>query len=55
MWQKRKCCQAASEIALNSENQHAVLAVTHDPRTMKYADRILKIEDGRIVGEERSG
>jgi putative ABC transport system ATP-binding protein len=31
--------------------QHAVLAVTHDPRTMAYADRILKIEDGRIVGE----
>ncbi len=40
-----------SEIA--SGSQHAVLAVTHDPRTMKYADRILKIEDGRIVGEER--
>jgi putative ABC transport system ATP-binding protein len=30
---------------------HAVLAVTHDPRTMKYADRILKIEDGRIIGD----
>ena len=40
-----------SEIAAGAE--HAVLAVTHDPRTMKYADRILKIEDGRIVGEER--
>ena len=42
-----------SEIASNPENQHAVLAVTHDPRTIKYADRILKIEDGRIVGEDR--
>lgn len=44
-----------SEIASGSgsDAQHAVLAVTHDPRTMKYADRILKIEDGRIVGEER--
>ena len=40
-----------SEIA--NSGDHAVLAVTHDPRTMKYADRILKIEDGRIVGEER--
>ena len=40
-----------SEVATGA--QHAVLAVTHDPRTMKYADRILKIEDGRIVGEER--
>ena len=40
-----------SEIARGAK--HAVLAVTHDPRTMKYADRILKIEDGRIVGEEK--
>ena len=54
--------------ALDSENGHAVmallsriakeqkrsvLAVTHDPRTLGYADRVVKIEDGRIVGEER--
>lgn len=54
--------------ALDSENGHAVmallariakeqercvLAVTHDPRTLSYADRVVKIEDGRIVGEER--
>jgi putative ABC transport system ATP-binding protein len=39
-----------SEVARGA--QHAVLAVTHDPRTMKYADRILQIEDGRIVGEK---
>ncbi len=31
----------------------AVLAVTHDHRTLKYADRIIRIEDGYIVGEER--
>jgi len=30
-----------------------VLVVTHDPRTMEFADRIIRIEDGRIVGEER--
>jgi putative ABC transport system ATP-binding protein len=30
-----------------------VLAVTHDHRTLRYADRILRIEDGRLVGEER--
>ena len=42
-----------SEIASGTGAEHAVLAVTHDPRTMKYADRILKIEDGVIVGEER--
>ena len=54
--------------ALDSENGHqvmallariakdesrTVLAVTHDPRTHAYADRIVRIEDGRIVGEER--
>jgi putative ABC transport system ATP-binding protein len=54
--------------ALDSENGHqvmqllariakdesrTVLAVTHDPRTHSYADRIVRIEDGRIVGEER--
>ena len=55
--------------ALDSENGHAVmallaqiaqqdktravLAVTHDPRTLAYADRIIRIEDGVIVGEER--
>lgn len=54
--------------ALDSENGHAVmalladiakdesravLAVTHDPRTHGYADRILKIEDGHIISDER--
>ncbi len=31
----------------------AVLAVTHDHRTLVYADRIVRIEDGRIVADER--
>jgi putative ABC transport system ATP-binding protein len=35
------------------EQQRSVLAVTHDPRTLGYADRVVRIEDGRIVGEER--
>ncbi len=35
------------------EDQHAVLAVTHDARTLTYADRILNIEDGRIIDDER--
>ncbi|MCH9765628.1 MAG: ABC transporter ATP-binding protein [Alphaproteobacteria bacterium] len=54
--------------ALDSENGHAVmallakiakeqkrsvLAVTHDPRTLGYADRVVRIEDGQIIGEER--
>ncbi len=32
-----------------------VLVVTHDPRTVAYAKRIIRIEDGRIVGEEPGG
>jgi putative ABC transport system ATP-binding protein len=54
--------------ALDSENGHAimevlariakdpsrsVLVVTHDPRTVPFADRIVRIEDGLIVGETR--
>jgi putative ABC transport system ATP-binding protein len=53
--------------ALDSENGHAimtilseiasdasrgVLVVTHDPRLLPFANRIVRIEDGRIVGEE---
>jgi putative ABC transport system ATP-binding protein len=32
----------------------AVMAVTHDHRTLHYADRIITIEDGLIVGDDRS-
>jgi putative ABC transport system ATP-binding protein len=54
--------------ALDSENGHAimtilseiasdasrgVLVVTHDPRLLPFANRIVRIEDGRIVGEEQ--
>ncbi len=56
--------------ALDSENGHAVMMmlaeiakdptralfiVTHDPRIMPFADRILRIEDGRIVSDQRGG
>jgi putative ABC transport system ATP-binding protein len=56
--------------ALDSENGQAVMTVlaeiakdparatfivTHDPRIMPFADRILRIEDGRIVSDQRSG
>jgi len=56
--------------ALDSENGHAimtllaqiakdpargVLVVTHDPRILPFADRVVRIEDGRLVGEEQRG
>jgi putative ABC transport system ATP-binding protein len=40
-----------SQVAKDSKR--GVLAVTHDHRTMEYADRIVRIEDGRIVGRAR--
>jgi putative ABC transport system ATP-binding protein len=35
-----------------SEQGHAVLIVTHDPRLLPFADRVVHIEDGRIVDEQ---
>jgi putative ABC transport system ATP-binding protein len=35
------------------ERTRGVLVVTHDPRIFPFANRIVRIEDGRIVGEER--
>ena len=39
-----------AEIA--QDTAHGVLVVTHDPRILPFANRIVHIEDGRIVGEE---
>jgi putative ABC transport system ATP-binding protein len=35
------------------DKKRAVLAVTHDHRTLQFADRIVRIEDGRISSSER--
>lgn len=35
------------------DTRRAVLAVTHDHRTLQYADRIITIEDGRISNSDR--
>jgi putative ABC transport system ATP-binding protein len=35
------------------DTKRAVLAVTHDHRTLQFADRIINIDDGRIAGSER--
>lgn len=39
--------------AVAQDTGRAVLAVTHDHRTLQYADRIITIDDGRIAGSER--
>jgi putative ABC transport system ATP-binding protein len=41
-----------AEIA--KDRSRGVLVVTHDPRILPFADRVVRIEDGRIVGEERT-
>jgi putative ABC transport system ATP-binding protein len=56
--------------ALDAENGHAImellaqiaktdkcaiLAVTHDPRTLPCADRVIEIEDGKILDQKKSG
>lgn len=35
------------------DQNRSILAVTHDPRLLGYADRVVHIEDGVIVGEEK--
>jgi putative ABC transport system ATP-binding protein len=36
-----------------SDPARGVLVVTHDPRILPFANRVVRIEDGRIVGEEK--
>jgi len=37
------------------ERDRAVLVVTHDPRIIPFADRIIEIEDGLLVNEKSDG
>jgi putative ABC transport system ATP-binding protein len=32
-----------------------VLIVTHDPRVLPFADRVVNIEDGRLVDKKQDG
>jgi ATP-binding cassette subfamily B protein len=36
------------------DKSRAIMVVTHDHRTLAYADRLIRIEDGRIVGRARA-
>ena len=37
------------------DRERAVLVVTHDPRVVPFADRIIHIEDGRLVDAPSGG
>jgi putative ABC transport system ATP-binding protein len=43
--------QLLADIARDSERIVAV--VTHDPRILPVAQRVIRLEDGRIVGDQR--
>ena len=36
------------------ERNAAIIVVTHDPRIVPFANRIIRIEDGLIVGDEKN-
>ena len=37
---------------IKQENNCTLIVVTHDPRILEFGDRILKIEDGKIIHDE---
>jgi lipoprotein-releasing system ATP-binding protein len=37
---------------INRETGTAFLMVTHDPELTDYADRVIELQDGRIVADE---
>lgn len=37
---------------LSHVHKRAIIVVTHDNRIFKYADRIIKMDDGRIVNHD---
>jgi putative ABC transport system ATP-binding protein len=47
----RRVMDLLREVALDADR--AVIIVTHDNRVFDLADRIIEIEDGRIVGDRR--
>jgi len=37
-------------VRLNKKQQKTIVLVTHDPNIAKYANRIVHIRDGKIIG-----
>jgi putative ABC transport system ATP-binding protein len=38
--------------SLAKEHGRGVVVVTHDHRLERYADRVVRVEDGRVVSDE---
>jgi putative ABC transport system ATP-binding protein len=39
---------------VSQDGKHGVVLISHDPRVFPYADRLIKLEDGRIVYDTRT-
>jgi putative ABC transport system ATP-binding protein len=39
---------------ISKKHNCAILAVTHDPRTIPYAGRVIEIEDGKIIDQKKN-
>jgi putative ABC transport system ATP-binding protein len=40
---------------LSQDEKRGVVMVTHDPRVFPYADRMIKLEDGEVIDDSKSG
>ena len=51
----RASAQAIMELLkqLNTELRKTLIMVTHDPRTADYADDVLYLDKGKLVGQEK--
>ncbi len=49
----RRIVEFVKKNVLNEKR--CIIIVTHDSRIFEYADRIMKMEDGRIIGIEKGG
>jgi putative ABC transport system ATP-binding protein len=48
----RQICEILRKLA--QDGKHTVVIVSHDPRWTSFADRTVKLEDGRVVEDRRN-
>lgn len=48
----RQICEILRKLA--EDGKHTVVIVSHDPRWASYADRTVRLEDGRVVEDRRN-
>lgn len=48
----RQICEILQRLA--QDNNHTVVIVSHDPRWSEFADRIVRLEDGRVAEDRRN-